>query len=280
MYTLSNLSLGNTKIDITVLSPWEATKHGLASWSLTHIQKPEDADKNPFLTDALASVFSKLCVHNAYAPKINAHSARVVSGESLDTMIRIGTACRLHRNQDLPADGVLIHKKNAFVVSSAGCPVILASAGDHFIVAHASRDSLIDRGAVMGNPSRPEHLSSVVYSIIGALRKKGAFPSDITMAMLFSINAEDFEHSENHSQYGEYNSALVRYVGKRWADGIVRGENGETFLDLESVFMEQACSVGVRHVWTTNPLSEHRLLAHTRDGRNPLRRNLVIVKRH
>jgi len=279
MHTLPNMPLGpRVTLDITVFSPWEATKNGLTSWSLAPLQRAKDTSENPFLTDALARVFAKLRIRNAYAPKVTSSSARIVTTDLLDATLHIGDCC-LHRNKNLPADGVLIPKRKAFVMSSAGCPIILASAVDHFIVAHASRDSLIDRDAVMGNPSRPKHLSSIVYAIIDAFKKKGIPPRKVDMVMLFAINAMDFEHSENHPQYGKYNHKLAEYVEERWPDGIIR-ENRKTFLDLEGVFMEQACRAGVQYVWTTDSLSEYPLLAHTRDGRNPLRRNLVVVKRN
>ena len=98
------------------------------------------------------------------------------------------------------------------------------------------------------------------------------------MCMQFAIPAKWFEHTMDHPEHGAYNRALERFVGARWPDGIIR-KNGSLFLDIEDIFLEQAREAGVRHAWSAHSLADFPDLAHTRDGRDPRRRNLFVVKR-
>ena len=98
------------------------------------------------------------------------------------------------------------------------------------------------------------------------------------MIMLFAIPAETFEHRFDHPTYGEYNQALKMFVWDRWP-GCLTGDETSMFLDLGKLFVEQARQAGVHGVSAMHSLAEFPRLAHTRDGSNPERRNLIIVRR-
>jgi hypothetical protein len=212
----------------------------------------------------------------AYAPSVAAASARIIASSELKNRIRL-SSIDLYRNKDIPADGTFLNRNEAFVMSAAGCPMIIASAGDHLIVAHAGRDSLVDRRAVMGATPYREHLS-VVHSIIEAFAEKGLAPKTIKMCMQFAIPAEVFEHRFDHPRHGPFNRALKKFVDERWP-GCTTEKDGRMFLNLEFLFEEQAKQAGVRNVWAINSLAVFPLLAHTHDGRDPRARNLFLVKR-
>ena len=120
---------------------------------------------------------------------------------------------------------------------------------------------------------------SVVYAIIEEFLKKGEQLNEIVMCMLFSIPTGLFDHHPMHSEYGAYNRALVSLVDTLWYGSTVR-KDGNVFLDMESIFVNQAREVGVRRAWATHSLREFPALAHTRDGKDPSRRNLFVVKRN
>lgn len=275
MYALE-LPVGTEDATVAVFSPDDAENNGLASWSLKHLQRPADMSRCHLLARKLAENLRELDISSAFAPHVAAASGRIVTTKDLSGKIPLGKV-HLHRNPNLPADGVLLGKGEAFVMSSSGCPVILATAGNDFVVAHAGRDSLIDRGAVMRKPTR-KHVS-VVNAIIEKLRERGAASSEIVMVLLFSIPAKEFQHSENHPQYGKFNRALTDYVDARWPCGVFRKDD-ETYLDLEQVFVEQARQDGIRQCWAGHSLSKYPFLSHTRDGKDVERRNLVVVKRN
>lgn len=282
MYTSPEVPLlPDMAITARIFSPWDAVRRGLPNWSLKQLQHHEDVERNSFLTDVLTKVMSEMCVREVLAPHVSPASAEIINSDVLTDSINLGSI-RMYRNKMVPADGVFLEPKQAFVMSVAGCPIILASAdagenNGQLIVAHAGRDSLIDRGAIQGKPQR-EHVS-VVHAIIDSFKKMGVSVRNITMVMMYAIPTNKFNHDADHPQYGEFNRALTTFVEKRWPDGILR-EDGHTFLSLENVFIGQASQAGIRYVWAANSLNKYPLLAHTRDGQNPIRRNLVVVRRN
>ncbi|OGG92917.1 hypothetical protein A2609_03565 [Candidatus Kaiserbacteria bacterium RIFOXYD1_FULL_47_14] len=242
------------------------------NWGLKPLQTQHDANKNQELVKQLYDALRKMGVHKAYAPNVASSSAIIIDGGELKEQIDLGTGVRLHRNSTVPADGIFLKKGQAFVMSSAGCPVIIATASNHMIVAHAGRDSLIDPGVLMREPTRT-HLS-VVYAIVKAF---GVRPSEIEMRMLFSIPEKAFRHDVNHWMYGEQNRRLAAFIGTWCPDGVSK-ENGSIFLNLEKIFLAQARMIGVQNATATHSLNQFPAMAHTRDGEDVRRRNLVVVK--
>jgi hypothetical protein len=161
-------------------------------------------------------------------------------------------------------------------MSAAGCPVIVATAADQCIIAHAARDSLIDRDAVAGKPGR-KHLS-IVHAIVDEFGKQRLPPTSIDMAMLFAIAARKFEHSMYHPTYGDYNRRLIHLVDTRWPGGIVY-KDGLSFLDLEQVFVGQAREAGIKAVGAMGSLASYPHLVQTCVGEDAGKRNLILIKR-
>jgi len=276
MYT-HGIQVGRTKVTVGAWSPDDAKRCKLSSWSLRTLQIQEDIFKHHALANGVRAAIDSVGAQRAYAPSVVTANAVVVSSAELENRIPLGKSIVLYRNKDIPADGVFLEPGEAFVMSGAGCPVIIAIAGEYMIVAHAGRDSLIERNAVFGKPSRKR--VSIVYAMIEALAKRGAAPEDINMCMQFSIPTEMFEHSPDHPEYGAYNRALATLADTLWHGCVIR-KNGSVFLDMESLFVEQAREVGIRCVWAMNSLAEFPALAHTRDTTDPSRRNLFVIKRN
>ncbi len=272
----STMSIGRLGASIGVLSPYEARERGLSSWSLAVMQKQQDLQEHYQLAMGIHVALRGMGAKRAYAPNVTAASARIISSSELKNRIRLSTI-DLYRNKDVPADGTFLNRNEAFVMSAAGCPMIIAGGGDYLVVAHAGRDSLVDRRAVMGATPVREHLS-IVHAIIEAFAKKGLAPGMISMCMQFAIPADVFEHRFDHPRHGAFNQALKKFVDKRWP-GCTTEKNGGMFLNLEFLFEEQAAQAGVRNAWAMNSLAVFPLLAHTHDGRNSRARNLFLVKR-
>lgn len=275
MYT-QTIPVGKTSLFVGAVGPKEAEERGIPrSWSLRQMQQQKDVAEHFRLAKALQSVFRKMDVHRAFAPHVAPASARIVENAILEDKIRLGDAY-LYRNNSVPADGVSLNPDETFVMSAAGCPVIIATDDDHVIVAHAGRDSLIDRGAIVCAPSR-EHFS-VVDTIVASFAERGTPIGAIKMCMLFAIPAKTFEHRLDHPEYHEYNYALSVFIKARWPSCAL-WENGNVFPDLEKLFVEQAREKGLCNVWAINSLALFPDLAHTHDGQDPSRRNLILVKR-
>ncbi|MBI2025446.1 hypothetical protein HYT04_01505 [Candidatus Kaiserbacteria bacterium] len=272
-----DIPVGKASAEVNVWSPCDAWRYGFPSWSLRPIQTQDDVLKRHALANGVRAAFGSIGVRTAYAPNVSAMSAVVAHQEAIrKNKIQLGEAA-MYRNSECPADGVFLYKDEAFVMSAAGCPLIIATAGEHMIVAHAGRDSLVERNAVLGKPAR-QHVS-IVYALIEEFLKKGAPLNEIVMCMMFSVPTELFNHHPMHPEYGAYNRALIKLVDTLWDGSTVR-KNDNVFLDMESLFVNQARDAGIRRAWATHSLREFPSLAHMSDGKDPSRRNLFVVKRN
>lgn len=268
--------VGELSVTVTAFEPDPVEPCGLAGWSLKPIQRQEDIERNEDLALRISHTLFSLEIKEAFAPNVAAFSGHIANPEDMTTKIFLDHAI-LRRNRELPADGVFLDPGQGFVMSAAGCPIILASAGDYFIAAHAGRDSLIERNAVMGKKPRRKH-QSVVDAIVDKFWQRGIPERAIVMVMMFSIPTEAFEHRFDHPTYGEYNRRLDAFVRTQWPGCMTDGDGG-MFLSLERVFAEQAVQQGVSKVSAYYSLAEFPRLAHTRDGSSRDRRNLIVVRR-
>lgn len=273
----TQLNTAGLRTVIAVYSPDDAVQQGISSWSLWPLQKEEDSFRQYALRRGIRNAFEEVGTENAYAPNVTTASARIVTGGELTIRILLGRGMSLYRNIQLHADGVFLKPGETFVMSGAGCPIITAEAGPYMIVAHAARDSLVERGAVMGTPRR-RHIS-VAHAIVDAFKKRGIRTEHMVMHMQFAIPMMSFLHRFDHPDYGDYNRRLGSFIDSRWPD-CTRNTPAGVFISLEDLFIEQALQLGVRNVAATNSLEDFPDLAYTRDGKDPSRRNLYVVKRN
>ena len=277
MFAFSNVPVGKLTATVNAWSPDDASQYRLQDWSLRSLQGQEDVFKYHSLANGLRATLCSIGAKIAYAPSVANMSAVIAHPEDLKKdKIQLGEI-ELYRNPGFPADGVFLQPGEAFVMSAADCPPIIATAGEHMIVSHAGLRSLAETGAVLGRPSR-RHIS-VVYTIIEELLKKGESLNEIVLYMMFCVPAEMFDHHPLHPEHGTYNRKLVEMVDTLWNGSTFR-KNGNVFLDMESIFVKQAREMGVYRAWATHSLREFPALAHTRDGKDPSRRNLFVVKRN
>ena len=274
MYRLE-VKVGKSEIAAGLVCPNEAQRYGVSNWSLQPVQKQEDVTKNKNLLTGLSDALSRMGVHKAYAPNVLMANAEVIDNRKLTEHIRLGGGIVLHRNRNVPADGTFVGVGQAVVMSSAGCPVIIASAGEQVCVAHAGRASLIDIRMVNNDEPSRKHFS-IVNAIVEAFEERGMTRKDITMSMSFAIPSVLFNHPFNGT-YGPSNKSIYKFLKRHWPTSVTK-KNGGMSLDLEELFEEQARAVGVNFC-IGNSLAEFPALAHTRDGKDPNRRNLFILKR-
>ena len=210
--------------------------------------------------------------------KVTDFNAEVVNHTDLNKWLDLGKGIVLHRDRSIPADGIFVRRGHAFVMSGKGCPVIIAASDEYLLVAHAGRDSLIDRGAVVGENTREN--VSVVESIVEAFQERGVPANEISMRMEFAIPAAVFEHRFDGVD-GDHNRRLcelIRDPKKGWPSAISKNGGNSFFLDLEALFEEQTRQAGVTDALAENSLAEFPFLAHTRNGQNPCPSNLFIFK--
>ena len=270
------VTVGGKDFALTAFTPGDASEFGLTNWSLQPLQTYVDALRNGQLAAGFRNAFKKAGSRCIFAPRVKDFSANVVREFHLNHHIYLRNVV-LHRNHCLPADCVQLEKPDhSFAMSGRGCPVIIAVGGEVVFVGHAGRNSLVDPGAVLDNPTRK--YVSIVHTIFEAFVREGISPAEVSMRMFFAIPASVFRHPFGHPVYGNYNRKLAEFIGYRWP-GSGKRSNGCLELDLEQLFLAQAAKRGVKDVRAEFSLDTHDELTHTRDGRDPSARNLIVVKR-
>lgn len=188
--------------EISALGP-EELPCGFSSWSLQSLRTQQDVHQVG-VAIVIRNVLRKLGVHRAYAPHVIPASAQIIDTCVLNEHINIGENIALRRNRSIPGDGIPLEKGYAVLMGLAGCSVIIATDGDgDMIVAHAGRDSLVDPGAINGEPTR-KHVS-IVDAIVESFLNRGATLDRIVMCMQLAIPASAFERQFDHPIHGNYN---------------------------------------------------------------------------
>ncbi len=259
-------------------------------WSLAPLQEPGDELKAQGfqLAANIARELSTLAVDRAYAPSPVKFNGTILQPDELNKAIRIGdmigSPLILYRNRDKPADGTfLIGARDAGIFSVGGCPVIVATCGEHLVFAHAGRDCLLDRQRVLTNgkeKGRPHE--SVVNAVVSALLKKSRMDTDIKnicVHVFFSIRPEDFYHPFEHpnTNSGVYNRALATYARRNYDGTCIIHDRQGIYLDLPPIIAHQFRQLGVRSVNLDSaylPTSA----SHTRNGDGKGRHLAMIVR--
>lgn len=182
------------------------------------------------------------------------------------------------------ADGCFIHPHQAFGIVSADCATIVIhdGSGEFLIAAHAGRDSVIDREAILtGVPSR-EHFG-VVHTVVSCAKEIGIRVRSLHLGVFGGIRS-NFLHNPQHSVHGPFNQAFIKWC--RNAEGAVRNSRTGD-IDMYCVIQSVAVQLGIPRsniafddidtgngeVCGVTP----RWASH-RHGR-PLTRNLALVSR-
>lgn len=276
------ITLENDSFLVSALGPNEAKfyEHSLSNWSLKNLQMPIDAESNRPLANAISNVFEILNVTQAWAPSVASANATIIDCKDLIHGISLKGHRMLYRNPDVPADGIFLERGGTFVMSSAGCPLIVATAGDEMITAHAGIHSLVDEA--MYTSQTPRQHESVVFSIIEALMRSvdNLEPKDIKMWVLFSIPTPAFTYRFGSSQYGMRNRLFINALKANYPECVIERQHDNCAqIDLETLIMMQTAKKDVTNVFISDSLSKHPELTHTRKGTDYKKRNLIVVRR-
>lgn len=243
------------------------------NWSLANLYSQEDAENDPAFAERLGKVLADRNIKRAYGPSVIFHSGHIVEREELTTEITLPGGAKLFRRKDLPADGVPIRRGEAFVMSGAGCPPVIIAGKGFCLPMHGSRDTLVDRASLAGNPPR-EH-SSVIHAGVAFLKEKyGVDVRHLALCGGFHIRPSEFTHPFNHPKYGETNARLFEHLLFTYGANIM---NNEGDLDMAELALGIARDIGIPYAEFGDPLPKRA--ATTRDGREEFWRNLVLVYR-
>ena len=278
MHHREELLVGERKV---LVGAWSPGEYFVPNWSLKPVRNQNDVSQGNAelqrLTRGLRYAFFDMDMHRAYAPKIVPPSGKITDVRSLTERIRLDEEMYLHRGKD-SADGVRLAVDDGFMASLGGCGLVVAAGGQQVLVAHAALDSLIHPEVAMGKKSI-EKEPGIVNAMVDWFLERAVPTEEISMCMLFAIPAMAYKRQFNHPTFGPYNTALWKLISNRWPSGAAR-RNGNMFLNLENLFLEQARQRGVRNVRTKLSLAELPDLTHTYTTTgNPNVRYLAVVKR-
>jgi len=275
-------------VRINVFCPDEALNYGLPEWSLqTRPDQENVGEQFPIaIATGLRKAFDRVGVHRAYAPKIIPKGVEIIDARALKMQINLGAGRFLYRSCPVSADavkagGMFLDKGCTLIMNTNDFPIVVATAKEHMIIAHATCDSLIDREGVATRRPTRRH-SSIVHAIVEAFIEKKITPREIEMHMLFSIPKEKCKYALN-------NSGLAEFISNWCPEGVEKRKEG-IFLDLEKIFLSQAhmMGIGIQNIHIRNPIVNHPAISHafdgkknpSIDGRETKRKNLVVIKRY
>jgi hypothetical protein len=193
-------------------------------------------------------------------------------------------------NQRIPCDGTVIGKRDGFIMTAGGCPLIVLTGtsidgADICIVAHAGRESLIDRQAVLKN--RP---SRVYFSVVNAMaayarNKCKARIETLVLRSFFALPSKRFIHDPcaANLKHRDYNRRLHKYLNEQGYSVALYSAGGKICFCLSELIRLQAEQEGILTVDTSQRgLPEYGDHAYTQHPDEELRgdiRNLVVLTR-
>ena len=275
---VENLSVGGMRIAVGTWCPGE---YGVPNWSLKPIQRRRhvvygNRDQKR-LASGLRYALSDIGVQKAYAPKTFPPSGKIADIRSLTERIFLNSDIEMRRGKN-PTDGIPIGVGDGFMASLGGCPFIIGTADRKAVVAHAALKSMIHPDVVMGRKNLEEE-PGIVKTIINWFGERGVPAEEVSLCMLLAIPAMAYKRQFDHPTFGAYNTALWELVSRKWPSGATR-RGGNMFINLESLFLEQAREGGVRNAETMFSLAEFPDLPHTYNVKwHQDMRYLAVIKR-
>lgn len=267
------LSQGSVTVRAFCIPP-----HG-RNWSLSNLYTQEELDEHTALVDALGRTLSELGVVRAYAPAVSYFSGLIASPCKLNQVIALPPGIALYRNRNLRAEGTWIGPGEAVIMGTGGCATAIAIGEKQCIVAHAGRDSLIERERLLRKSGlRP--LMSVVDDMAQVGRNRGANLNRMAFHALFALPAETFSHPIHDAEHGDFHRKILAYANELKSEFAWR-RNDCIHLDIKrlAVYQAEKAGFGSSHGSCSLPLNGP--FGYTRHENPTLRkmRNLVVIVR-
>jgi copper oxidase (laccase) domain-containing protein len=144
-------------------------------------------------------------------------------------------------NGKVDADGVVLDATGqACIIKSADCPTIVAftlsAKGRKCVVAHASRDSLIDPHFV-GGLGRSRNVKSVVDSVMAEFSHEER--QEMYVYTVLGIGAKHYAHPVDHGTFGRQNRELIETVSSELGTHCFVGSKHDGRIDLHEVIKAQ-----------------------------------------
>lgn len=246
--------------------------------TLAGVYSDEDLKRSGDKARSLAQTLSPYATEEKiFAPSVQHQCGEVVRGYRLSDRIHLPKSITLLRNKDLPADGVVLEPRESFLMSTTGA-LLVASGGGRVIAASATRDSLIDRGRLMGERTR--NFETVLTSMRNHFGVKQVDPGEVTVRLFFAYSPQDFAHElvDRDGKSFEYNRRLADYLSATCPDAVTRTSE-IAYIDLMQLVAHQCRQLKFKFL-PERRLSSNSVFAHARhrDPQMADKRNLMLVR--
>lgn len=265
--------------------------------------KPEDWSLRPYNRGgslvgqgnlAPSKYIPKIAIDYGLAKTLYSPSSRLFNAEvctESDCMgYRVALESKLYHNtvwllRGADADGVLLARGHEYVVSPAGCPVVVIYHPHSKLlgVAHAGMRSLIDEGRLKGEAKRTNE--SIVLGLVEAMQSAGAYIPHLRAQILFPNDPRMFTYPWDHPVYGTLNQKRTEELVSLWGPGAVyEYENPAARKlgrpDLMAIIASQLHKIGApsESVSVVGSPNADRWHDTRQEEANPMARNLVIVQ--
>jgi hypothetical protein len=171
-------------------------------------------------------------------------------------------------------EGTFIDRGEAVVVCTGGCPVVIATDKRRILcVAHAGRDSLVDREKILSKQASRED-EGVIDQMARSLREIGVDPGMMELHGYFGIHREIFAHDLSD----ERNQMMHEYINERWPRSSIT-KPGFACIDLGALIFQQGIKAGFGSVkyGSVIPVDETEFPTTRSPGGRGSFRNLAIV---
>jgi copper oxidase (laccase) domain-containing protein len=225
--------------------------------------RPGDMSE-PDTFKSLKSAAKRYGIGRLYAPNPSKSNARIAEKEEFGAPMPAKEHIPFYSGVE--ADGVVLNKPgDGAVILSADCPTITVwnsienPKNRKVIVAHAGRDSLLDKSIFMGHSKSRMQYSSVVDAVLAQFEP--AVHCRLSVHSSLGIAARKFLHPANDKEYAKQNSAMIEYVCDRFGAECFNGNSDDGALNLHALIKRQFEIAGV------NPRNIHRDLHDTYSGK-------------
>ncbi len=224
------------------------------NWSLKGIEMSNDPNLSHGHIVHTLGRLDRFGIENVYAPSPDTFNSKIATVPELESSqvvpIALTETVRLYRG--IKADGVSkLPLKSAFAMSAADCALVIVSFQNNIWVAHAGRDSLLDRKYINeGIPSK-EH-ASVIDAIMGKIDPE--LRGDAKAYISFTISkGSHFQHSIHDPAYGEKNELMLDQIASKYIPLNQKNLFGDDFwehgqIDMEWLIRKQLEDHGITNV--------------------------------
>ncbi|HYF13220.1 MAG TPA: hypothetical protein VD928_02910 [Candidatus Paceibacterota bacterium] len=189
------------------------------NWTMSNLRVPEDARKKSPLTTYLPQFARELQIEKFFAPSPIEFNGRICNQSELNISIPLGSSLSVRRGAR--AEGCLLYPDEGFLLSIAGCAIIVAYMDGNSCletlnrtgVAHGGLKSFFNHKRVLidNDSSPPKPHESVVGNLLSAINFTRERAKDTHILIAYPIEAGKLVYDWNYPGDGDQNRRMCEF---------------------------------------------------------------------